>query len=105
MRVLVLDGDRTAVDRAVEELRGAGHAVERCCEPGGFPCHLFMTEPRCPLNRGRIDVALIARDHPWPEPPLERGTTCMLRAGVPIALVESASRGAVAACMHAIAGY
>jgi hypothetical protein len=100
--VLVLDGDPMAVARAVAELRGAGQVVERCCEPGAVPCHLFMTDPRCPLNQGGVDVALIARDHAWPDPPLERGTTCMLRAGVPIALVESSCDSAVQACARAM---
>ena len=98
LRVLVLDGDPIAVTRAVAELHDAGHVVERCCEPGPVPCHLFMTDPRCPLNQGGVDVALIARDHAWPDPPLERGTTCMLRAGVPTARVESAGESAVEAC-------
>jgi hypothetical protein len=102
LRVLVLDGDPTAVTRATAELRGAGHTVERCCGPGPVPCHLFMTDPRCPLNRGGVDVALIARDHPWPGPPLERGTTCMLRAGIPVALVESAYADAAHACLRAV---
>lgn len=101
LRVLVLDGDATAVARATAELRGAGHVVERCCRPGPTPCHLFMTEPRCPLNQGRVDLALIARDHPWPGPPLERGSTCMLRAGIPVALVDSASGSAAQACLRA----
>jgi hypothetical protein len=102
LRVLVLDGDPTAVQRAASELRAAGHVVERCCEPGPVPCHLLLNDPRCPLNQGGVDVALIARDHPWPGPPFERGTTCMLRAGVPIALVESSCDSAVQACVRAM---
>ena len=102
LRVLVLDGDPTAAARAVAELRGAGHAVERCCETGPVACNLFMTDPRCPLNRGVVDVALIARDHPWPGLPLERGTTCMMRAQVPIAVVESAHDNVVDACRRAV---
>jgi hypothetical protein len=99
---LVLDGDPPAAERATAELRGAGHVVERCCEPGAVPCYIFMTDPRCPLNQGDVDVALIARDHPWPDPPFERGMTCMLRAGVPIARVESRADNAVQACMRAM---
>jgi hypothetical protein len=102
LRVLVLDGDPTAVARATAELRGAGHLVERCCRPGPIPCHVFMTDPRCPLNQGGVDVALIARDHPWPGPPLERGSTCMLRAGISVALVDSVSERAAPACWRAV---
>jgi hypothetical protein len=54
------------------------------------------------LNRGVVDVALIARDHPWPGLPLERGTTCMVRARVPIAVVESAHDNVVDACRRAV---
>ena len=100
LRVLVLDGDQTAVARATAELRGAGHVVERCCRPGPIPCHVFMTDPRCPLNQGGVDVALIARDHPWPGPPLERGSTCMLRAGVPVTVVDSVVHNAARACVR-----
>jgi hypothetical protein len=101
LRVLVLDGDQTAVARTTAELRGAGHVVERCCRPGPIPCHLFMTDPRCPLNQRGVDVALIARDHPWPGPPLERGSTCMLRARIPVAMVDSLSDRAAEACLRA----
>jgi hypothetical protein len=102
LRVLLLDGDRTAMEHAAAELLGAGHVVERCCEPGAVPCHVFMTDPGCPLNRDGVDVALIARDHPWLGRALERGTTCMLRAGIPIALVEAPGDSAVRACVRAI---
>jgi hypothetical protein len=100
LRVLVLDSDPTAVARATAELRGAGHVVERCCRPGPIPCHVFMTDRRCPLNQSGVDVALIARDHPWPGLPLERGTTCMLRAGIPLALVDSVVHNAAQACLR-----
>jgi hypothetical protein len=102
LRVLVLDGDLTAVARTTAELRSAGHVVERCCRPGPLPCHVFMTDPRCPLNQDGVDVALVARDHPWPGPPLERGSTCMLRAGIPVALVDSVSDRAAQACLRAV---
>jgi hypothetical protein len=97
-----MDGDPEATTRATRELLEAGHTVERCCEPGAVPCHLFLNHPECPLNRGRLDVALIARDHVWPGPPLERGTTCMLRAGVPMASVDSPSDDAAAVCLRAV---
>jgi hypothetical protein len=100
LRVLVLDGDQTAVARTTAELRRAGHVVERCCRPGPIPCHVFMTDLRCPLNQGGVDVALIARDHPWPGPPLERGSTCMLRAGIPVALVDSVVHNTAQACVR-----
>jgi hypothetical protein len=98
MRVLLLDSDRPDVERAVEELDRAGHTVARCCEIGPARCHLFLTDTRCPLNATGIDVALIVRNHPWPGLPLERGAVCMVRAGVPIAVVESPSSSAVEAC-------
>jgi hypothetical protein len=97
MRVLLLDSDSPDAERAVEELDRAGHTLARCCEVGAR-CHLFLADPKCPLNSTGVDVGLIVRSHPWPGLPLERGAICMLRAGVPIAVVESPTSSAVEAC-------
>ena len=102
MRVLLVDSDSSYVERSIEELDRAGHTVARCCEIGPARCHLFLTDPKCPRNTTGIDVALIVRNHPWPGLPLERGAVCMLRAGVPIAFVESPYSNAVGACESAV---
>lgn len=102
MRVLVLDSQSSDVARAVEELDRAGHTVTRCCEVGPARCQLFLSDPQCPLNTTGIDVALVVRDHPWPGLPLERGAVCMVRAGIPLAVVESPSANAALACESAI---
>ena len=104
MRVLVLDSDSPDVARAVEELDRAGHTVACCCECGIGPvrCHLFLTDPRCPLNTTGIDVALVVRDHPWPGLALERGAVCMVRAGIPLAVLESPNASAAEACESAV---
>jgi hypothetical protein len=105
MRVLVLDSDSPNVARAVEELDRAGHTVARCCEIGPARCHLLLSDPKCPLNATGIDVALIVRDHPWPGLPLERGAVCMVRAGIPIAVVQSPRSHAVEACASAVGSH
>ena len=87
MRVLVMESDPYAADKATKQLDSAGHDVERCFERdlGNFPCNALYAGGRCPLDDGTVDVALVVRGHAWPSAmPLERGAVCAIRAGVPL---------------------
>lgn len=87
MDVLVLETERHAADRAVEQLNNRGHQVWRCHEPGkpAFPCRALAGEGACPLADPGVDVAITVRAHPTVRPsPHEDGVACALRARVPL---------------------
>jgi len=87
VKVLVLESDAHAADKATTRLREAGHDVERCHEPGlpSFPCNALLGGGICPLDRDGIDVTVVVRSHPWPRPSaLEDGVVCALRRGLPL---------------------
>jgi hypothetical protein len=61
--------------------------VVRCHEPGDgpFPCAALVEGRSCPLEGAPVDVAVTARDRPWPRPsPYEDGAVCALRRNVPL---------------------
>lgn len=87
MRVLVLESDPGIAAASERALLEAGHEVVRCHEPGApsFPCAGVPDHHGCPLDGGRVDVALLVRD-----PIVERarvreaGVACAIRARVPV---------------------
>ena len=87
MHVLVVESERRAADRAVEELEQAGHVVARCTEPlaPAFPC-AALRNGECPLDAAQpIDVVLDVRRHPSSQPaPGEVGVSSALQRHVPL---------------------
>jgi hypothetical protein len=88
MRVLVVESDRHSADRAIADLRAAGHEVARCHESGApaFPCNALCDGGSCPLDSGSgVDVLLDYRARPHPRPtPFEDGVSCALRHQIPV---------------------
>jgi len=90
MRVLVVESDPHSADRAVADLREAGHETVRCHEPGraAFPCNALRDGPDCPLESAPgVDVVLDSRAHPYPRPtPFEDGVSCAVRRSIPLVI-------------------
>jgi len=90
MRVLVVESDPHSADRAIADLRGAGHEVVRCHEPGraAFPCNALRHGAECPLDAPPgVDVVLDSRAHPYPRPtPFEDGVSCAVRRSIPLVI-------------------
>jgi hypothetical protein len=87
--VLLLASDDEQLPAVEAALDDAGYEVRRCVEPGQptFPCAGLDGGAGCPLDDGRVDVALDVRVHPWPHPtPREVGVRCALRRSVPLAV-------------------
>ena len=85
-RCSVLESVPAAAERAAIALRGGGHRIHRCYEPGerGFPCKGVRDPAACPLEAG-VDVAVLVRPRVAPRPTaLETGVSCALRAGIPL---------------------
>jgi hypothetical protein len=86
LSVLVVGTDDWAIEQSAAALEGAGHAVQRCHEPGStaFPCNAVLPGQRCPLD-GPLDVVVTSRARPVNEPtPTEMGAICCLHAHVPL---------------------
>ena len=89
MRVLVIEGNPGVATSAVDTLNAAGHETTSCHHDGStFPCNGLGEGRRCPLEDGApIDVALLVRDVPGPDPTIgEDGVRCALRRHVPLAV-------------------
>ena len=88
MRVLVVESDRCTADRAIADLRAAGHEVARCHDSGrpAFPCNALYDGGNCTLDTGNgVDVLLDYRAHPHPRPtPFEDGVSCVARRQIPV---------------------
>lgn len=52
MRVLVVESDRRAADKAITDLQAAGHHVMRCHETDlpAFPCNALCDKGTCPID-------------------------------------------------------
>ncbi len=84
--VLVLESEPQAAATAAAALEAAGHHVHRCHDEGAraFPCR-GLDADACPLESGRIDVALTVRARPRSVPGLlEDGITCALQHRIPV---------------------
>ncbi|MEZ5142608.1 MAG: hypothetical protein R2726_08855 [Acidimicrobiales bacterium] len=99
MRVLVLEGRPGVADGAVEELGRAGHEVARCHEPDApsFPCNAMLDGHGCPLDDGRVEVALVVRDGAGASAEAaEDGVRCALRRQVPLVVAGEPGGSALA---------
>ncbi|HZQ26745.1 MAG TPA: hypothetical protein VFA94_03500 [Acidimicrobiales bacterium] len=93
MRVMVIESEHGAADRAVSQLHAAGHWVYRCHNPElpDFPCNGHRDQTTCPLAHDP-DIVLIVRRHASSRPaPLEDGVACALRQGIPIVAIGTAA--------------
>jgi hypothetical protein len=84
--LLLISSDDEPTPELERTLAVGGFDVRRCHEPRSpsFPC-AGIGPGVCPLDDGRVDVALDVRDHPWPQPTgHEAGVRCALREGVPL---------------------
>lgn len=84
--VMLIESHQGAAAAAVRALEAAGHHVHRCTDGSApaFPCYGITDPAQCPLAR-HVDVALVVRRQVSPRPTAsEHGTTCALRAGVPL---------------------
>jgi len=85
VRVLVMGAPGPATEDAIQRLEDSGHVTVQCHDEREpvFPCKGVTA--RCPLDDGRVDVALAVRNHAWPRPTVfDRGVTCALRDAVPV---------------------
>jgi hypothetical protein len=83
----VVGGDDWALDDAASQLAAAGRSVHRCCDSAEapFPCNALMPGRGCPLDNHDVDVVLLVRSRPTPEPTMaEMGAVCALRDGLPL---------------------
>jgi hypothetical protein len=90
MRVLVAGSEPTGVQRATEQLRGAGHEVLRCHEDGEaeFPCAALRANRGCPLEVSAVDVVLdVHGTSPMPSP-YEDGVACAVRQHIPLVVAR-----------------
>ncbi len=93
LNIMVLESDRGAADKAVQDLTDAGHVVLRCHEPDApaFPCRGLEDQSACPLRSHAIDVALTVRSRPRAQPaPHEDGVRCALMHRVPLVVAGPA---------------
>ena len=96
MRVLLMESDAWAADRAGRRLREAGHQTVRCLDADldSFPCRALQPGGHCPIDCARVDVALLVRARPWPGfTPRELGAVCALRDGLPLVVLGGESAG------------
>jgi hypothetical protein len=95
MRVLLVESDRHAADRAIADLRAAGHEIVRCHEADlpAFPCNALCDGGACPLDSDRgVDVVLDYRAHPYPRPTAyEDGVSCALRREIPVVVAGASA--------------
>ena len=95
MRILVVESDRRAADKAVLDLQSAGHRVERCHEVDlpAFPCNALCASGTCPVeSRDGVDVVVDYRSRPHPRPTAyEDGVTCALRHHVPLVVAGTSA--------------
>jgi hypothetical protein len=86
MRVLVLEAQPGAADRAAAALEAAAHTVDRCHDVGttGFPCRAVDAPGACPLESQPVAVALTVRPPGSSIQALEDGVACAIRAHVPL---------------------
>ena len=95
MRVLVVESDRRAADKAITDLQAAGHRVVRCHEVDlpAFPCSALCNPGTCPIesNEG-VDVVLDYRARPYPKPTaFEDGVSCSLRHHIPLVVAGTSA--------------
>jgi hypothetical protein len=91
---LLLESDDVPMPDVDAALAAAGVTVRRCVQPddASFPCALLKTG-LCPLDDGRVDVALDVRAHPWPYPTSrEHGVQCALRQRIPVVVAGAVRR-------------
>jgi hypothetical protein len=95
MRVLVVESDRSAADRAVTDLQAAGHHVVRCHETDlpAFPCNALCDKGTCPIETDQgVDVVLDYRARPYPKPTaFEDGVSCSLRHHIPLVVAGTSA--------------
>jgi hypothetical protein len=95
MRVLVVESDRGAADRAVTDLQAAGHRVVRCHEIDlpAFPCNALCDNGNCPIETHQgVDVVLDYRSRPYPRPTaFEDGVSCSLRHHLPLVVAGTSA--------------
>jgi len=86
MRVLVLEAEPGAADRAAAALEAASHTVDRCHDAGatGFPCRAVDGTGPCPLETQPVAVALTVRPSGSSVGAIEDGVACAIRANVPL---------------------
>jgi len=87
MRVLVVGTVPGVVQRAITELRGAGHDVVICHEDGesAFPCAALRDGRGCPLDQAPVDVVLDVHEDATSTPSAyEDGVACGLRQHIPL---------------------
>jgi hypothetical protein len=87
LNVLVLESDPGAATVARQELRGAGHTLHYCHDPGqaSFPCNALREGRGCPFEGEPIDVALDVRRRVRSAPTTrEDGVACAIRQHVPL---------------------
>lgn len=91
MRILCVENEPGAAQRAVEGLRAGGHEVVRCFEHGQATCVGLDGPGACPLDQpDGVDVVLAVRAAGHPAPAAgEVGVTCALRRRVPLAVAGS----------------
>lgn len=89
MRILLVEGAPGAGALAESELVGAGHTVVGCdaVDPSA-PCRGLDIVGECPLDRGDVDVAVVARVD-GRVAPSERGALCAARRRIPVVLTGS----------------
>lgn len=94
MRVLVVSDELHADQGVAERLEGAGHEVVRCHESGApaFPCAGMPGGAGCPIDGGRIDVALNIRHFSDPPTVAEDGVRCALRNHLPLVVAGTAGQ-------------
>lgn len=91
MHVLMPQATFPSARVAAESLQDAGHVVHLCHDPAerGFSCAALRGRP-CPMEVAPIDVALVVRGAPSPEPHrLEDGAMCAVRRKVPLVVAGS----------------
>ncbi|MCC5953459.1 MAG: hypothetical protein JJU45_15315 [Acidimicrobiia bacterium] len=94
MRVLVVS-DELHADRGVaQQLEGAGHEIVRChdADAPAFPCAGMPGGSGCPIDGGRVDVALNVRQLSEPPTVAEDGVRCALRNHVPLVVAGTAGQ-------------
>jgi hypothetical protein len=94
MDVLVVESHLGAAERLRRTLEDRGHRVLTCHEDEHERngCRAVHADQGCPLDRGRVDVAVDLRRSHHPDPrPLEQGAICAVRARVPLVVAGAPS--------------
>ena len=95
MRVLVLESEPGAADRAAAALEAASHTVARCHDAGdpAFPCRALEDGSTCPLEQDPVDVVLTVRSPGDAPNALEDGVACAIRAHIPLVVAGDSEAG------------